>query len=197
VRFLWAQAVQTTCAYCRSVLVRRDLDLERVGAQADFPATGSPIQIGTEGTWRGGSFLVVGRLTYQWERGRWNEWHCRTQGDRSVWLSDAQLEYAITMQVEEPGAVIDPRSLRVGDIVPVAGRRFEVATLTRAQYVGTEGELPFTSYDRETRLFVDLQDADGGLATIDTSDTPPTVYAGEYVSFDDLALRGLREFEGW
>jgi hypothetical protein len=76
VRFLWAQAVQTTCAYCRSVLVRRDLDLAKLGQQADFPATGSPIQIGTEGTWHDQSVVVIGRIAYGWARGKWNEWHC-------------------------------------------------------------------------------------------------------------------------
>jgi len=28
--FRWSGAVQTVCEYCRSILVRRDLDLERV-----------------------------------------------------------------------------------------------------------------------------------------------------------------------
>lgn len=37
IRFLWAQAVQTTCQYCKAVLVRRDLDLETIGQQANFP----------------------------------------------------------------------------------------------------------------------------------------------------------------
>jgi hypothetical protein len=32
---------------------------------------------------------------------------------------------------------------------------------------------------------------------VDGSDHPPVLYVGEYVSFDDLALRNLREFEGW
>lgn len=197
ISFLWAQAVQTTCPYCRSVLVRRDLDLERVGTQADFPHTGSPIQIGTEGTWRDRAFIVVGRIAYGWERGRWNEWHCRMRDDRSAWLSDAQLEYAMTELVDTARDVIEPHGMHVGNDVQIAGRRFEVATRTTALYLGTEGELPFTSWTRDESLFIDLQDATGGLATVDTTDTPPSVYVGEYVSFDALSLRGLREFEGW
>ncbi len=197
IRFLWAQAVQTTCPYCRSVLVRRDLDLERVGAQADFPHTGSPIQIGTDGKWGNRAFTVVGRIAYGWERGRWNEWHCRTSDDRSVWLSDAQLEYAMTQRVEGDDQRIDVTSLRVGDSVRIGGLMFEASTLTRAIYLGTEGELPFTSWTRDECLFVDLQNGEGGLATIDTTETPPALYVGEYVTFESLAFRGLREFEGW
>src|SRR5437667_6079168 len=47
VRFLWSGAVQTTCGYCHSILVRRDLDLEKVGIVADLPRDVSPIQIAT------------------------------------------------------------------------------------------------------------------------------------------------------
>lgn len=179
------------------MLVRRDLDLERVGTQADFPATGSPIQIGTEGRWRNRAFTVIGRIAYAWERGRWNEWHCRTSDERSLWLSDAQLEYAMTERVANVPVPDDPARMRVGQWLEIDGTRFEVATKTQARYVGTEGELPFTSWERQHYLFVDLQNDVGGLATIDTTESPPLVYAGEYVSFADLGLRALREFDGW
>lgn len=197
IRFLWAQAVQTTCMYCKAVLVRRDVDVELVGTQAVFPETGSPIQLGVDGKWRDRSFIVVGRIAYGWERGRWNEWHCRMSDDTSAWLSDAQLEYAMTQQVENAPPTPSPNELRVGTTISFAGKRFEVATLTRARYLGTEGDLPFTSYSRDVSLFIDLQNDEGGLATIDTTDSPPSLYVGEYVAFEALSLRGLREFEGW
>ena len=195
--FRWAQAVQTTCAYCKSVLVRRDLDLERVGKQADFPHTGSPIQLGTEGKWGTRAFVVVGRIAYAWSRGRWNEWHCRLADGQSAWLSDAQLEYAMTAAFTPDDPLPDVAKLHVGDEFHWREGTFEVSTLTRARYVGTEGELPFTSYDRDECVFVDLQNPDGGLATIDSTDTVPVLYVGEYVDFDALSFRNLREFEGW
>lgn len=197
VRFLWAQAVQTTCPYCRSVLVRRDLDLAKVGEQADFPATGSPIQIGTEGRWREHSFVVVGRLTYAWERGRWNEWHCITNDGSSTWLSDAQLEYAMTVDVGAAHDLPDVGRVQVGDPFIWAGVTYHVANITVAAYVGTEGELPFTSYDNTASRFIDLTNPEGRFATIDGSEQPPRLYLGEYLGFDELAFRNLREFEGW
>lgn len=197
VAFRWAQAVQTTCPYCKAVLVRRDLDLELVGTQAVFPETGSPIQLGVDGTWGTRSFTVVGRIAYGWERGRWNEWHCRMNDSSSAWLSDAQLEYAMTQQIASPASLRDTDQLRVGDLLELDRRFFQVATLTHARYLGTEGDLPFTSYEKDVSLFVDLQNEHGALATIDTTESPPSVYVGEYLSFDALALRGLREFEGW
>jgi hypothetical protein len=196
ISFRWAQAVQTTCAYCKAVLVRRDLDVELVGTQAIFPETGSPIQLGTTGKWGARNFTVVGRIAYRWERGRWNEWHCRLHDDSSAWLSDAQLEYAMTQAVD-PEVLPDLGALRVGTGVQLGRTRFEVSLFTRARYLGTEGDLPFTSYSRDEALFIDLQNDAGGLATIDTTDSPPSLYVGEYVTFEALAMRGLREFEGW
>lgn len=197
VRFRWAQAVQTTCAYCRSVLVRHDLDLARVGEQADFPVTGSPIQLGTEGRWRQYSFVVVGRLTYQWARGRWNEWHCVLNTGASAWLSDAQLEYAMTMEADARGVLPPITEMRVGTLYFIEDVPYEVAGIVHARYVGTEGDLPFTTVDRRACAFVDLMNAEGRFGAVDGSTTPATLYLGEYLTFDQLALRNLREFEGW
>ncbi len=195
--FRWAQAVQTTCAYCKAVLVRTDLDLQQVGKQADFPHTGSPIQLGTEGTWGSRAFVVVGRIAYAWARGRWNEWHCRLSDGSSAWLSDAQLEYAMTRElaIERPLPALT--GVQVGESFTWDGIQYEVAGITRASYAGTEGELPFTSFGREECVFVDLQNGAGGLATIDGSETPSVLYVGEYLTFDELAFRQLRAFEGW
>ena len=197
VRLRWAQAVQTTCAYCRAVLVRHDLDLELVGKQAEFPETGSPIQIGTAGRWREQSFLVVGRLAYRWSRGRWNEWHCRLADGTSAWLSDAQLEYAMSVIVAPDYQLAPYTRMRVGDDLRWADERYTASTITKATYLGTEGELPFSSIDRATHVFIDLHNTSGGLATLDCSDTPPTLYVGEYCDFETLAMTNLRTFEGW
>jgi hypothetical protein len=197
VRFRWAQAVQTTCDFCKSVLVRQGLDLTRVGTQAEFPQTGSPIQLGVEGQWRGKNFVVVGRVTYAWQSGRWNEWHCRLSDGRSAWLSDAQLEFAMTMQLEKTDGLPDPHTVRVGQKFSWASVTYQVANITPAVYVGTEGELPFTTSDKAEYWFADLQNAEGAMATIDGSETPALLYVGEYVDFDALQLKGVREFEGW
>ena len=196
IRFLWAQAVQTTCTYCRAVLVRNDLDLSLVGTQANFPETGSPIQLGTEGRWNGNRFVVVGRIAYGWERGRWNEWYCRLTNGQSAWLSDAQLEYAMSAATET-GEPLPSEYAEVGERYRWNNTAYDVSTITRAQYLGTEGDLPFSSFTRDECVFVDLQNDAGQMATVDYSDTPPTLYVGEYCDFDSLELTGLREFEGW
>jgi hypothetical protein len=197
ITFLWAQAVQTTCDFCKAVLVRTGLDLEKVGQQADVPSTASPVQIGMQGRWGARSYTVVGRLTYEWARGRWNEWYLRLNDGTGAWLSDAQLEYALTIEVAPGKPLPDPMSLSVGDTVATDRHRFVVTNITLAEYVGTEGELPFATGARALCTFVDLLTADGTFATLDGSETPPLLFMGDYVTWDEMAPQGAREFEGW
>lgn len=67
--------MQTVCEHCRSVVVRTDVDLKKVGVVADLPLEGSPIQLFTEGHYGDKNFIVAGRILYQYEQGTWNEWH--------------------------------------------------------------------------------------------------------------------------
>ena len=94
VQFRWSGAVQTTCEYCRSILVRRDLNLEKVGEVGDLPREVSPIQLGTEGIFHNKAFQVVGRILYEYEDGGWNEWHIIFNDGASGWLSTGQVAYA-------------------------------------------------------------------------------------------------------
>ena len=62
ITFRWSGAIQTTCPFCKSILVRHDVDLKRVGVVSDLPTATSTIQLGTEGRYRGQPFIVVGRI---------------------------------------------------------------------------------------------------------------------------------------
>jgi hypothetical protein len=197
VLFIWSAAVQTTCAYCQSVLVRHDVNLERVGTVGDVPLDSSPVQRGAVGTWRGRGFTVVGRIMYRHARGGWNEWHLRFGDGGGGWLSDAQLEWAVTELVEAPPRLPGPRSIARSNVVNHGGESFTVTTLTRAHYMGVEGELPFEYWDKSEVLFADLRTPTARFATIDYSEPTPLFFVGEFVPFDALGLQGLRAFEGW
>ena len=196
IRFRWSSAVQTTCEFCRSILVRRDVNLEKVGVVADLPPESSPIQIGTEGVWRGRAFFVVGRILYEYEQGVWNEWHAVFGDGASGWISDAQLQYAVSFLTPSQGLppssnVMRGQQLRMGDAV------YEVTCLTRAHYKGVEGELPFEYWDKSDVVFADLGTPDARFGTIDYSDEPPALLLGETVEYNDLGLKNVRQFEGW
>ena len=201
VQFRWSSAVQTVCPFCRSILVRDDLDLKNVGKVADLPPDPSPISLLTEGTYRGKSFQVLGRIVYAWEDVGWNEWHIVFSDGSSGWLSDAQLQYAVSF-VANPGTAL-PAAAEVSSgghfTFNWTGNQtdYEVATITRASYKGVEGELPFPFYGKSNMLFADLKTAGRAFGTLDYSDPAPLLFLGEWVEFEELQLKNLRQFEGW
>ncbi|MBI1788866.1 MAG: DUF4178 domain-containing protein [Acidobacteria bacterium] len=197
IRFLWSSAVQTTCEFCRSILVRHDLDLERVGEVADLPPDSSPIQIATEGVFRNKPFLVVGRIVYDYEAGSWNEWHVVFNDGSSGWVSDAQLEYAVSFLTPAPTPLPAQDKVTRDTKFNWSGTVYQVTSVTSARYRGVEGELPFEYWDKELVAFADLRTEGGRFGTIDYSDSQPLLFLGEAVEFEDLRFRNLRQFEGW
>jgi hypothetical protein len=197
VEFAWSSAVQTTCAHCRSVIVRHDLDLKAIGEVSDLPEDSSPIQIGAEGAVDGHSFRVVGRIVYEYDDGGWNEWHLVFSDQSSGWLSDAQAEYAVSQRVTPARALPPAADLQVGRDLADDGHQLTVTTITVARYKGVEGELPFEYWGRGDVTFADLRSGDGRFGTIDYSEAPPLLFIGRFVDYDALSLRGVRTFPGW
>ncbi len=197
IEFQWSSSVQTVCAFCRSILVRTDVDLKRVGQVADLPQGSSPIRIATEGVYQHKPFVVIGRILYEYEQGGWNEWHVMFSDSSSGWLSDAQDEYAVSTMSEVKTPLPPSDAIRRGQRYSWDGTNYEVTTITLARYRGTEGELPFEYWDKDSAVFADLRSSDGHFATLDYSDEQPVLYLGELVEFDDLKLRNLKQFEGW
>jgi hypothetical protein len=197
IQFAWSSAVQSSCPYCRAILVRGDVDLEKVGEVADLPQDSSPIQIGTEGIYDGKRFAVIGCIRYEWEQGGWNEWHLLFLDQTNGWLSDAQAEYAVSFQTPSEVGFPPAEDLPRGRVFQLKGAQYMVATLTRARYVGFTGELPFRTTDRSEILFADLRTQDGLFGTIDYSEQPPLLFLGRFMDFDALKLTNVREFEGW
>lgn len=198
--FQWSSSVQTTCAHCKSILIRTDLNLERVGVVSDLPPDSSPIQIGTSGAYENRSFTVAGRIIYDYEEGSWNEWHIVVnQGGSSAgsaWLSDAQSQYAVTIAFRAER--LPPlAAVHLGDRFTWNKVAFEVTVITEARYRGVEGELPFEYWDKQGATFVDLRSTGGDFATLDYSDAEPVLYIGKMVEFDALRLKNLRALEGW
>jgi Domain of unknown function (DUF4178) len=197
VQFRWSSAVQTVCPFCRSILVRTDIDLKKVGEVADLPPDPSPICLLTEGMYKGKSFQVVGRIVYEWEAGGWNEWHLGFADGTSGWLSDAQLQYAVSFLAQNSGALPPQREAERGKPFTFQGVEYRVSTVTMARYKGVEGDLPFAFYDKDEMYFADLRTPGPQFATLDYSEEPPLLFLGEWVEFGDLKLKNLRQFEGW
>ncbi|MBM3754666.1 MAG: DUF4178 domain-containing protein [Acidobacteria bacterium] len=195
--FRWSSAIQTTCEYCKSILVRHDVNLEKVGVVADLPPDISPIQIGTEGVYNNSAFQVIGRIIYSHDVGAWNEWHLMFGNGASGWLSDAQAEYAISFLSQPESPLPPPDQIYRGMEYKQQGVGLWVTTLTEANYEGVEGELPFQYWDKERCRFADLRSRDGRFGTIDYTENPPLLFLGEFVEFESLRLTYLKDFEGW
>jgi hypothetical protein len=189
--------VQTVCPFCHSILVRTDISIQDVGKVGDLPPDPSPIQLMTSGKYNNKNFDVTGRLIYEYENGGWNEWHIVFSDGQSAWLSDAQLQYAISWLV--PGGSIPPsEQVHRGLALTFSNIKFEVSTLTLASYKGMEGELPFPFYGKTNMLFADLRNGGNDFATLDYSDrSQPLLFVGKTVPYAELQLKNVRQFEGW
>lgn len=197
VQFRWSGAVQTVCPFCRSIIVRSDIDVRVVGTVADLPPDSSPIQLLTEGIYRGKAFQVVGRILYEYEQGGWNEWHIVFSDGASGWLADAQSEYDVSFLSNPPKPLPEAESVPRGCAFSFDNAEYRVTSRTRAHYRGVEGELPFEYWGKSDMLFLDLRTVDGRFATIDYSENPPLLFLGEAVEFENLQFKNLRQFEWW
>ena len=177
ITFRWSASVQTVCEYCKSILVRTDVDLKKVGQVADLPPNPSPIQIGTEGVYGPHSFVAIGRIIYEYDQGNWNEWHLMMNNGTSGWLSDAQDDYAITFAA--PGRKL-PEECRIGQQYNWDKETYTVSSITKAHYRGVEGELPFQYWDKSDLLFADLRTSGGDFGTSTIAVTQPSATRGHF-----------------
>jgi hypothetical protein len=136
-------------------------------------------------------------VVYEWEQGRWNEWHLAFNDGQSGWLSDAQAQYAVSFQVPPASPLPAEGTLRRGMAFNWDQGPYILTHITKARYIGFEGELPFTTSDRNDMIFVDLRTPTGRFGTIDYSETPPLLYLGREVTFAELKMQNVRQFEGW
>jgi len=192
VSFRSAASVYAVCEFCKSTLLRDGEELKDLGRMADLMDDPSLIQIGSEGTFRGLHFGVIGRIQLKYESGLWNEWHILFDDGRSSWLSEAGGEYVVSGQVSVSETLPAFETLKPEMQVSVAGRPFTVTDLETARCIAGQGELPFkvdAGYDVNT---ADLRGGDR-FVTIDYSETPPLVFVGYPASFDELKLSNLKD----
>ena len=194
--FLWSSSVQTTCPHCKSILVRTDVNIEKVGVVADLPPDSSPIQVGSSGIFENRGFTVAGRIIYDYDEGSWNEWHIVLNQGGSAWLSDAQSLYTVT-QAFQAGDLPPAGAVQIGRRFTWNGTVFQATVITDARYRGVEGELPFEYWDKNRATFIDLRSAANDFATLDYSGDEPQLYLGKSVDFDALQMKNLQVFEGW
>ena len=199
ITFQSAISILTICVYCKSTLIRHDLDLENVGRMAELLPDPSPLQLGTEGVYRKTRFTVVGRIQLHYNQGIWNEWYLLFENQRGGWLGETLGNYAVTFLIRPPETLPPFAELRAGQNLTLKGRSFQITNIESARCIAGEGELPIRVGPGYDAPVVDLQGSGNVFATLDYSETPPLVFVGEQVRFDALQLSRLREVMpvGW
>ncbi|HRE18484.1 MAG TPA: DUF4178 domain-containing protein [Rhodocyclaceae bacterium] len=151
----------------------------------------SPLQLGTEGRWQGLHFALIGRIQLRYSQGLWNEWHLMFDDMNTGWLSEASGEYALTFQKFPREPIPAFTELQPESRVTLFSRSWVVTNIEDAECIAGQGELPFKVGAGYKAPVVDLRDGDN-FATIDYSETPPLLFIGSPVKFEDLALNNLR-----
>ena len=194
VEFQSAASAFAVCSFCQSTVVREGDALRRIGQSAELFDDHSPLQLGSAGRHQGAAFTLVGRLQYRYAEGTWNEWHALFDGGKSGWLSEDNGRYVMAFDAPLEGVAPGSSSLQAGAPVTVAGQAWSVASVSRAQLIAAQGELPFTpNLDRDF-VVSDLRNSRGEVGTLDYSDAGAARWSiGRAVAIGELAMTGLAD----
>lgn len=188
-------SVFAVCKYCKSMIVRHDMDLEAIGQMAQLPEDVSPLKIGSRGRYNKTRFEVAGRLKVAWSEGYWNEWFLLFENGRHGWLAEAMGFFMLSFEVNEVDKVPERNKLKVGTKVDLPGMRtFFVDDIREAVCIGSEGELPFKGMKGRKAISADLSDASGEFACIEYSGQDGVrLFTGRYLEFEALEMSNLRD----
>lgn len=187
VEFAIGSSTVVVCGTCRSVVARTDRGVEDHGKVAALIETGSPLQLGATGKYRGRSFRVMGRSQLRHQAGGvWDEWYAAFDDERWGWIAEAQGRFYVTFKTADDDVPpYDALTLgaRIGEYV--------VAEFGTATVMAAAGELPWRPVQGSEYQYADLTGAEQRFATIDYSETPPVVFKGSEATLKEL---GITEF---
>jgi Domain of unknown function (DUF4178) len=193
IQFKIGSSIVVVCEYCNSVVARGDRNLEDLGKVADLVETGSPLQVGLCGVYRGMPFELTGRAQLGHPAGGlWDEWYAAFQDGRWGWLAEAQGRFYLTFPGSIPQqALIEPFDmLELG--VPVRSLPLEVPLIVAekgtARMLGAKGEIPYKITPGELYDYADLSGPHGEFATLDYSEQPPLVFIGRELHIAELGF---------
>jgi hypothetical protein len=183
------------CPYCRSMVVRTDEGIQRLGEMAQLPPDLSPLQLGTRGEWDGKPFQLVGRLRLEYSEGSWNEWFAAFPDGQTGWLAEAQGFFMFTTQAPETELPPPPPGLPGN--VTLGGKRYRVVDVKPVTVIAAEGELPDVAPPGSKRTNADLAGEGGAFGTLEFHESGTEAYTGRYATFPELKLTALRPVPGW
>lgn len=199
-------SVFAVCSFCKTTVVRHDMNLETLGKMGELQDEMTPIQIGTTGLYEGSAYDVIGRLKVSYEDGSWNEWYTISNTGKEAWLAEAQGFYAVCFPVnatdsdEAKGKIQVPHLSRIKPGLAVDLQdlgAFQVDDIREVVCKYAEGELPMNAAQGRKSVSVDLRGDTGQMATIEYAEGGVRLYVGGYQDFDLFKFKGLRKLDGW
>jgi len=197
VEFKSGQSIVVICSYCRSAIARTDRELKDLGKVAELVETGSPLDIGLRGAWKGQTFELTGRAQLGHEMGgQWDEWYATFSNGWLGWLAEAQGRFYLTFQYPIPDGVQVPAfdQLQLGQ--PITGLPWNtpliVAETGRGTALGAKGEIPYLLTPGDTYFYADLSGTNRSFGTLDYNESPPLVFLGQEVTLAELGITTTR-----
>ena len=193
IQFKIGSSIVVICDYCNSVVARGDRKLEDLGKVADLVETGSPLQVGLRGVYRGVPFELTGRAQLGHAAGGvGDEWYAAFQDGRWGWLAEAQGRFYLTFPGTIPQqSLIEPFDmLELGEPVPSLplNTPLIVAEKGTARTLGAKGEIPYKVTPGEQYEYADLSGQHGEFATLDYSEQPPLIFIGRELHLAELGF---------
>lgn len=216
-----AHSLYAVCRYCATFSVQAGDALKEVGKAAVLNEDGSPLQIGAVGYIPGVSgqtetrFEIVGRIQLDFGAGSWNEWYLDVDGQKEgMWLGEANGFYYLmqlvdTKSIKMQYMVLTDEKYKINDGLPgfseaklkdtiyLNNEKYYVKDIQQGTVVSGEGELPFEFHGGYDAPVIDCFSSNGKVLTIDYSEKPPMVFAGQVFEFKDLKFNKLRPVYGW
>jgi hypothetical protein len=191
VEFKSGQSVVVVCGYCRSLVARTDRAVEDLGKVAEVMDTGSPLDLGARGQYKGVGFELTGRAQLGHQAGgRWDEWYATFSNGWLGWLAEAQGRFYMTFEQTYPGGQAPPfQSLQPGQPLPNSPHKLVVAETGRATYLSAKGEIPYVLRPGQQYDYADLQGPNKVFGTLDYSEAAPIYFLGQEVTLEDLGIK--------
>ena len=184
VEFKIGGSIVVVCDYCRTVVARKDRDVEDLGKVAALIDTGSPLRRDLPGKYRNVGFRIVGRTQMRHQAGGvWDEWYAAFDDGRWGWLAEAAGKFYVTFTTEVAG-------LPAFDVIQVGGRIGDlvVSEVGTASVISGEGEIPWRVEPGSEYDYADLSGPQGKFATIDYSEDQPLFFAGRETNLRELGV---------
>ncbi|MEO5716107.1 MAG: DUF4178 domain-containing protein [Luteolibacter sp.] len=186
------------CAHCRSMVVRRDVELEAIGTMAELPPDSSPLQIGAVGAHGSHRFRLLGRLRLAWKDGTWSEWYADFGEGRNGWVAESQGFFYISETAPAPANLAElAKVTKSGKTLKIGGAEYTVTDIKDVRVTAAEGELPFVGSPGETWRGIDLTGDGRMFAGVELADNTARLYLGSTALPEEIQWQGLRAVPGW